>query len=308
MINKENKLKSIMKYRVARSNSGIKYMEKEMSKEDVIKRRTSMRELLKNTSFCNSANENLDSMRITALDENGMSTEDTKGYDFYIPSGVIKKDQAEFRKIRSMVPFEYLDKRASDFDWNIYNIDVTSSKNLVNNFIVNFEKFKDAGMGLYITSKTKGSGKTMLSCCLLNELSYRYPVSTKFVTVLDFIELTKKSYKGSTEEVDSIYNASVIVLDDLGVQMSKEWVDSVLYRLINDRYNKKRVTIYTSNVEIENLKVDDRVVDRIDSTTYSLNIPEKPIRHEKKKKEKDELLRKIISATNKPSEASDSTN
>lgn len=73
-----------MKYRVIGSNTGFMYMEMEMSKDDVIKRRASMRPLLKDTMFRNSSNETLDSIRIIAIEDNNISVEDNNGYEFYI--------------------------------------------------------------------------------------------------------------------------------------------------------------------------------------------------------------------------------
>lgn len=77
--------------------------------------------------------------------------------------------------------------------------------------------------------------------------------------------------------------------------MSKEWIESSLYQLINHRYNNKLVTIYTSNIRFTEMKIDDRIIDRIDATTYPLNIPEVPVRHQMKKAEKDKLMSDIMS-------------
>ena len=102
----------------------------------------------------------------------------------------------------------------------------------------------------------------------MNEIGKRYAVGTKFCNVLDFLDMTKKGYSGDDREVTALFDASLLVLDDIGVQMSKEWVDTVLYRLVNSRYTNRLPTIYTSNIPVEKLKVDDRISDRIESTTY----------------------------------------
>ena len=157
---------------------------------------------------------------------------------------------------------------------------------------MHYAQFKGEGMGLYICSGAKGSGKTMLVCCLLNEITKRDAGSVKFINILDFLEMTKKSYNGD-EEVNAIYQAGLLVLDDIGVQTSKEWVDTVLYRLINERYAKRLPTIYTSNIKVQHLKMDDRIVDRIESTTYQVELPEEPIRKDIRKQEKQKLLQEI---------------
>lgn len=205
----------------------------------------------------------------------------------------ISETEANRRKERGMIPKEYKDKRVSSFNWNVYNCDVSASMKMVNSFIFYFERYRADGMGLYIYSRTKGSGKTMLSCCILNELAYRYRVSFKFINILELFEITKKGYKGFCDEEKQIYGCSVLVIDDIGVQMAKEWTDSVLYRLINHRYNNKQVTIYTSNININNLNIDDRIADRIDSTSYAISLPEISIRSIKSKEKKKQIIHEI---------------
>lgn len=297
-MNKEEKaIEKLCKYRVS-GLEGLNFKELEMSREEITTRRNFIRKILKGTRFNILTNDQLDGSRLFIEKKEGVDVgvffEDHKGCEFYIPFEAITKSQSDFTKARAMIPFEYLSKRAKDFEWDIYEKDTTAQKNLVSNFITNFKEFRKAGMGLYINSKTKGSGKTFLACCILNELAHRYKVSTKFVTVLDFVDMTKKGYDGHRDEVDSLYKASVLVLDDIGVQLNREWVNSILYQLVNSRYNNKLITIYTSNVEITKLEVDERIIDRIDSTAYNVQIPEKPIRHMKKKEEKDMLLKKLL--------------
>ena len=93
--------------------------------------------------------------------------------------------------------------------------------------------------------------------------------------------------------MEALYTSSVLVLDDIGVQMSKEWVDTVFYRLINTRYNEKLVTIYTSNIAVGKLKMDERITGRIESRSYEIHLPEVPVRSVQRKAEKDELLNRM---------------
>jgi len=195
-----------------------------------------------------------------------------------------------------MIPFEFLDKRAKDFDWSLYDCNIEPQKRIANAFLYNFERFEQEGKGLYIYSQTKGSGKSLLASCLINELIDSRPVNAKFITTLDFIELTKKGFTSieSNEEVESIFKSRIVVLDDLGVQMKKEWTDTVLYRLINFRMSKKLVTIFTSNISIDKLKIDERITDRIFKITIPLILPEVSIRNMKAKEENAEFLKSII--------------
>ncbi len=221
---------------------------------------------------------------------------DVEDYGTAIYSNNLAHDSGEFRKARSMMPFEHLDKTGKDFDWKIYGEDTQFQSRLANAFIVNFNQFRACGKGLYIHSKIGGSGKTMLACCLLNEVVKRYDVSVKFINILDYLELTKKGYSSMEDKAEkqSILGASLLVLDDLGVEVSKEWVNTTLYQLINFRYSNKLPTIITSNLPIEELKVDDRIKSRIKERRIPLNMPEISVRDKKTSDENTEFMNLVM--------------
>ena len=277
-------------------NTGTAYRGIPMEPEEVAERRSYMRRKLINSRFHNKTNGELDKSVYYEVGGYRMFDrmfEDEKGYCYALKSAMKPSGDAEFRKARAMIPFEYMGLNTHDFKWDIYKQDTTKTKNTLNRYIMGFETMREKGMGLYIYSATKGSGKTMLSCCLLNELADRHAISVKFVNVLDLLDMTKKSYEGSSAEVNAIRDAAVLVLDDIGVQMAREWVDTVLYQLINQRYNEHRVTFYTSNVKIDGLKMDERTKDRIEAASYMVKLPDVPVRRNKSAKEKEELLKKI---------------
>lgn len=284
----------LIKHRVLKPENKD-YRAIEMTEEEILERRIDMRRILKDTSFNTCTNRELDNMTV-AIVQGGFLVEDVLGREFFYAKSGIAQGDADFRRVRSMMPFEFLNLTGSDFGWDKYQADVTKSKDIVNKYILRFPAFREKGMGLYICSGTKGSGKTMLSCCILNELTKRYVGSVKFVNALDFLEMTKKGYRGEENEVQSLYDAKVLVIDDIGVQMSKEWVETVFYRLINDRYVNRKPTIYTSNIPIDRLKMDERITDRIESTTFIINLPEESIRRKERQQEKAKLFSEIEKA------------
>lgn len=284
----------LIKHRVLKPENKA-YRAIEMTEDEILERRIDIRRILKDTSFNTCTNRELDNMTV-AIVQGGFLVEDVLGREFFYAKSGIAQGDADFRRVRSMMPFEFLNLTGSDFGWDKYQADVTKSKDIVNKYILRFPAFREKGMGLYICSGTKGSGKTMLSCCILNELTKRYVGSVKFVNALDFLEMTKKGYRGEENEVQSLCDAKVLVIDDIGVQMSKEWVETVFYRLINDRYVNRKPTIYTSNIPIDRLKMDERITDRIESTTFIINLPEESIRRKERQQEKAKLFSEIEKA------------
>ncbi len=281
----------LAKFRI-KGKGSINYWNMELRTGEILERRSYMRRILKDTPFANKSNDELDGMRIWPERFNGgYFVEDEKGYEFLLPSKKITEEETGFRRERAMMPVEFMNLMGKDFKWDKYDKDTESQREMVNNFITKYKSLSEKGMGLYIFSRTKGSGKTMLSCCILNELSKRYIGSVKFVNALDLLEMTKKGYRQEETDVESLHMCRVLVIDDIGVQLDGEWVNTVFYRLINERYGSRKVTIYTSNIAIHDLKMDDRIIDRIESTSFELHLPEVPLRSIMRKEEKDKLMK-----------------
>lgn len=280
----------LARFRV-RGKGNISYRAEPMNTEEQNIRRSWIRKHLVGTQFQNCNNGYIDGMRLE-LDHNigGMWIEDIDGYLYHTQCKKVSAEDSQFRKSRAMMPFEFLNVSGKDFDWTRYETNVEEEKKIVNEFITRYDEFQEKGMGLYIYSAEKGSGKTMLSCCLLNEISKRYVGSIKFVNALNFLEMTKKGYNYDNQEVEALYMCKALVIDDIGVQLDKEWVNTVFYRLINSRYENRKPTIYTSNIQISDLKMDDRIKDRIDSTCFEIHLPEVPVRRMIRKEEKEKML------------------
>lgn len=223
---------------------------------------------------------------------------DVEGYGFAEYAENIWISNGEFRRSRSLMPFQYLDAGPAAFKWDIYGIDVSGMKNYANAFILNFDMFRQEGKGLYIYSRTKGSGKTMLACCLANGIMEKRDICVKFISIPEFLETTKKKYNGfaELEELKAIRRAELLIIDDIGVEMKKEWIDTELFRLIDFRYSGQKVTVFTSNVEIEDLKLDDRIVDRIYSMSIPLKLPEISIRKKNTDQNNQKFLKSIEKA------------
>ena len=285
----------LARYRL-RKPGGMEWNSRSMTPEELSERRIYMRKtLVRFPRWENMTNAQYEDIRVYRQGK-CLMLEDANGYEYLLPAAGVTAEESEFRKIRAMMPFEFLDVRAKDFQWSRYQGDVTVAKEMVNRYILHYEKLRNKGMGLYIYSGTKGSGKTMLACCLLNEITQRYTGVVKFENILDFLEMTKKGFSGDDEDVNNIRHAGLLVVDDIGVQMSKEWIDTVLYSLVNDRYVNRLPTIYTSNIPVNRLKMDDRITDRIESTTYSVQLPEESIRKAMREQQKQKLLQEIESA------------
>ena len=115
-----------------------------------------------------------------------------------------------------------------------------------------------------------GVGKTHLAAAALSYLVGEKGVSGVFYDFRDLLKEIQASYNpvsGTTEMgiLQPIFGAEVLVLDDLGATRTTDWVRDTLSHIINNRYNERRVTIVTTNLEDEVTsasRVDERVRER----------------------------------------------
>lgn len=196
-------------------------------------------------------------------------------------------DWSGIDKMKGM-PVEYMSKKLSDFNWDVYGVDKLTEREIAESFITRFDDFRRQGRGLYISSKTKGSGKTMLACCLGNELIQRRGIEVKFTSVTEYISAEK-------EERETLRNCRVLIVDDFGAQSEKEdWVREVVFGLVNRRYENILTTIYTSNNPLASASKEERVQSRIYAVSQEIVLPNVSVRKKLADKQKAEFMKEIL--------------
>lgn len=190
------------------------------------------------------------------------------------------------------MPTWYQGMTIKDFDWSLYPEDTKFQQKLVDGFLRGFEAYYNRVKGLYIYSKTRGSGKTMLACLIGNELTAR-GIKVKFLSATKYIQM--RINKIDTSEY---VECPVLILDDIGAQSeNQDYIRELIYDLLDARYENRRMIIFTSNMDIESCSKDDRIVSRVDRMGSPLRIPEISIRKmrsaEENKKLFDEAMHEI---------------
>ena len=96
-----------------------------------------------------------------------------------------------------------------------------------------------------------------------------------FTTVPALLESLKATFGkvGEMDELkDKVLNADILLLDDIGTENLTDWASSVMFEIINDRYINERITLYTSNLNPEELEKrigrnGEKIISRIFGTT-----------------------------------------
>lgn len=97
-----------------------------------------------------------------------------------------------------------------------------------------------------------GVGKTHLAIATLQELIRDKKARCYFIDFRDLIRKIQSTYSPDSPLSDSdifsqIFDKDVLVLDELGAKRTTAWVEETIFYIINNRYNNKKLTVFTSN-------------------------------------------------------------
>jgi DNA replication protein DnaC len=117
------------------------------------------------------------------------------------------------------------------------------------------------GRGLLFTGPV-GVGKTHLAVAVLRELIERYRITGLFYQFGALLRQIQDSYNPVSQNSElkvlaPVFEAEVLVLDELGASKPTDWVRDTMMQIINARYNDKRLTIFTTNYSDKRKKEKD---------------------------------------------------
>lgn len=240
---------------------------------------------------------------IDGIDREYSRRYDAGSYEYCIPCSCVKAGMSQQfinNKRFSSVPNMYKDAVFKNFSTDIYkSMDskqlASIAKHTSESFVYKFQQMSEQGIGLYIWSKARGSGKSRLASTIANELTGRGNRS-KFVSASGLLSEIQSSWDDkevSTHKVIENYiKPNLLIIDDLGEKGNKEWINNNLFLIIDKRYQEKKPTVFTSNYDIMELPLDTRMTDRLTEMCVNVRLPNESIR-QVKKSQVDELFNKI---------------
>jgi DNA replication protein DnaC len=108
-----------------------------------------------------------------------------------------------------------------------------------------------AGNGLLLTGSI-GVGKTHLAVGMLQALVADRGSKGLFFDYRDLLKQVQNSYNRNVDVTEleilrPVFDAEVLVLDELGASKPTDWVWDTVAHILNTRYNDRRTTIITTN-------------------------------------------------------------
>ncbi len=133
--------------------------------------------------------------------------------------------------------------------------------------------FGDTFSNLYFYGDT-GIGKTFLSNCVAKELMDR-GYSVIYFTAFQLFDILSRGVFQKDEDAiaahQNIFNCDLLIIDDLGTELTNSFTTSQLFLCLNERILRKRSTIISTNLGMNQMAdiYSERVLSRI-SSHYTL--------------------------------------
>lgn len=149
-------------------------------------------------------------------------------------------------------------------DLQHFNAAVDFSRKFVQNFKQDYHNLFFYG--------TVGTGKSFLSGCIANELlkqgcSVIYFSAAGLFDTLARYAFDAKSKEEQRDFCEDIYNCDLLIIDDLGTEVTNNFVSSQLFVCLNERHLRRKAVIISTNLSLEEFR--DRYSDRIFSRITS---------------------------------------
>ncbi len=146
------------------------------------------------------------------------------------------------------------------------------------------EEFDSAYRNLLIYGNT-GVGKTFLTNCITKALmdSAHHVVYMTSHALFETFEAHQFSHSGQTEDstlYHYIFDCDLLVIDDLGTELSNAFTNSWLYTCLNERHLHQKSTVISTNLSLEQLRdrYSERIFSRITGNYTLLKLIGKDIR------------------------------
>jgi DNA replication protein DnaC len=111
---------------------------------------------------------------------------------------------------------------------------------------------------------TVGVGKTHLSVAIIKALIREKGIHCLFCDYRELLKSIQNTYNSSVQATEMeilrpVFDAEVLVLDELGAVRSSDWVFDTVNYILNSRYNDNKTTIITTNFPdaAERARADD---------------------------------------------------
>ncbi len=147
---------------------------------------------------------------------------------------------------------------------------------------------RHSARNLYLYGGT-GLGKTLLSGCIARRVAQRghwtvYATAGALFRAYEDVKFNRDATGDAQEDVRRFENCDLLVLDDLGSEMTTPFVQSALYQLLNQRMLSGKHTVISSNLDMDAVRqrYTPQVASRLEGEFQELPFVGRDIRIQRK--------------------------
>ncbi len=198
------------------------------------------------------------------------------GYIAGRPCHCLTKAQADFLYANANLSEILLEENFETFCSDYYddttvddNLSLTPKENItkLRDICLDFIKHFDDSYDNLIFYGPTGVGKTFLTHCIAKEL-LDSGHTVVYLTSLQLFDILEKGRFGKSEDIEQIrtktdylIHSDLLIIDDLGTELTNSFTTSELYHFIEERHLQHRSTILSTNLAFQELH--DRYGERI---------------------------------------------
>lgn len=167
----------------------------------------------------------------------------------------------------SGIPERFHDRTLASF--NAANGPQQTALTFAKEYADGFAEALKTGRGAIFIGKP-GTGKTHLACGIGLQVMEQNRARVLFRTVQRAIRGIKDTWvKGSeiseSEAIADLVEPELLILDEVGIQFGSDFERNTLFDVLNERYERRRPTIFLSNLTVEEVTnfLGERVIDRL---------------------------------------------
>lgn len=171
-----------------------------------------------------------------------------------IKVGMKRQQEELMREHQDGISERYKRRTFKSFDKN--NSACRKAYNAIKSYADNFPNIRGSEKNSLFLYGGCGCGKTHLACAVANQL--RGTVKCRFTTFEDLLLRIKKTYDKNAEEKDAdvrqeYKDAELLIIDDMAKEKSTDFSTSILFDIVNYRYEKLLPIIVTANHDRQTL-------------------------------------------------------
>lgn len=183
-----------------------------------------------------------------------------------------EKQREQFNKVMRLRNTGFPEKAMRE--WTFENDDGSNPTltNAMKNYVEHFDTFKKEGKGLLLFG-TVGTGKTYLAACVANALINRgIPcLVTNFARIVNEVQ---GMFEGKQLYYDNLNAFPLLVIDDLNAERKTEYMQEIVFNVIDSRCRANLPIIITTNLTREQLlNPEDLSNQRIFSRLFEMCTP-----------------------------------